>query len=259
MHTGNHKFRISAYVAEFIKLAGFSAPAAKLLFALIYLQEQTEEAWPTNLVECHTPRDHFCFVAQLRELGFPRKTKSSRFLRDPVAELAGVSAAFDHLGISENGRYLTWRFAEHFFDAMADMDVYALIDASEIALCQRKFDGALLAQIPLHRRKRMPEFKLIGPNRGFGGPADYVPPKLIPSQVARQLGPSLQKWANETGIEFAVLLVQEGSLPGYTDVVIRLRHKETEWPERRFIKRPTTAVIWTVEPVSKEAVRENAT
>ncbi|MCA1284805.1 hypothetical protein [Salipiger bermudensis] len=179
MTTGNSKFRISAYIAEIIKMSRFSTPAAKLLFALIYLQEQTEEAWPTILIEYHTPQDHFCLVSQLRELGFPAKTKSSRFLRKPVAELSGDSAVFDQLEISSNGRYLTWRFAEGFFDAMANMNVYALIDSSEIALCQRNFDGALLAQIPLHRRKRVPEFRLIGPNRGYGSPIGYVPPKAL--------------------------------------------------------------------------------
>lgn len=96
-------------------------------------------------------------MAQLRELGFPAKTNSSRFLRKPVAELAGVPAVFEQLEISSNGRYLTWRFAGDFFDAMANMDVYALIEASEIALCPRKLDGALLAQIPLQRRKHLPE------------------------------------------------------------------------------------------------------
>ena len=253
MTTGNFKFRISAYVAEIIKMAGFSAPAAKLLFALIYFQEQTEEAWPTNLVERHTPQGHFCFVAQLRELGFPAKTKSSRFLRKPVAELAGVPAAFDQLEISSNGRYLTWRFAEDFFDAMSDMNVYALIEASEIALCQRHFDGVLLAQIPLHRRKRLPEFRLLGPNRGYECSTGYVPPKFTPSQVERRLRPSLQIWSNATGITFAVLLVQEGSRPGYTDILIRMQHADTTWPEGRFIKRPATALFWTVEPLLIEA------
>lgn len=257
MNAGNSKFRISAYVAEIIKMAGFSAPAAKLLFALIYLQEQTEESWPSDVVERHTPQDHFCFVAQLRELGFPAKTKSSRFLRKPVAELAGVPAVFDQLEISSSGRYLTWRFAEDFFDAMADMNVYALIEASEIALCQRNLDGALLAQIPLHRRKRLPEFRLIGPNRGYECPTGYVPPKLTPSQVERQLRPSLQIWANATSISFAVLLVQEGSRPGYTGVVVRMQHRNTIWPEGRFKKRPATAVIWTVEPMSMEAIDDS--
>ena len=181
-------------------------------------------------------------------LGFPAKTNSSRFLRKPVKELGGFSAVFDHIEISENGRYLTWRFANTFFDAMGDMDVYALVEASEIALCRRKLDGALLAQIPLHRRKRLPEFRLIGPNKGYGNPSGYVTPRLIPSQVERQLRPSLQSWANETGMSFAVLLVQEGSLPGYTDVVVRIRHKSTEWPEGRFTKRPAASVIWKVNP-----------
>lgn len=257
MHLGNHKFRVTAFVAEFIKLAGFSPPAAKLLFALIYLQEQTDEAWPTRPVERDFPEDHFVFVAQLRELGFPAKTNSSRFLRKPVAELVGFSAVFDHLEISKNGRYLTWRFTNDFFDAMGDMDVYALVEASEIALCRRKLDGALLAQIPLHRRKRLPEFRLIGPNKGYEVPSGYVLPKLAPSQVERQLRPSLQSWANETGMSFAVLLVQEGSLPGYTDVVVRIQHRKTEWPAGRFTKRPAASVIWKVNPC-KVAVRDSA-
>jgi hypothetical protein len=242
------KFRISDNVAEFIKLSKFSAQTAKLLFALIFLQDQTDESWPTILYEDDKPQDHFVFVDELRELGFPTKTGSSRFLRKPVSELVSISAVFEHLQISENGRFLSWRFSENFFDAMADMDVYALIDASEIALCQRKYDGALLAQIPLHRKKRIPEFRLIGPNKGFEGKAGFVLPKLIPSQVERQLRPSLQNWANTVGTSFAVLLFQEGSRPGYTDVVVRMRHKSTQWPEDRFTKRPASALIWTVSP-----------
>ena len=248
MHYTHTKFRISAHVAEFIKLSNFSAQTAKLLFALIFLQDQTDESWPTILFEDDKPQDHFVLVAELRDLGFPTKTGSSRFLRKPVSELAGISAVFEHLQISENGRFLSWRFSENFFDVMADMDVYALIDASEIALCQRKYDGALLAQIPLHRKKRIPEFRLIGPNKGFEGKAGFLLPKLIPSQVERQLRRSLQIWANTAGISFAVLLVQEGSHPGYTDVVIRMRHKATQWPKDRFSKRPASALIWTVSP-----------
>lgn len=254
MQSPHQKFRINAYVAEFIKMAGFSAPTAKLLFALIFLQEQTEEAWPTILVERHVPQDHFAFVAQLRELGFPAMTGSSRFLRKPVADLAGLSDVFDQLEISSNGRFLTWRFSENFFDVMAEMDVYALIDASEIALCQRKYDGALLAQIPLNRKKRIPEFRLLGPNKGYERQAGYVLPKMIPCQIERQLRPSLQTWANATGIYFAVLLVQEGSRPGYTDVVIRMQHKATQWPKDRFTRRPASALVWTVSPEGKAPI-----
>jgi hypothetical protein len=156
MYSGNNKFRISAAVAEFIRQMEFSASTAKLLFALIYLQEQTDYAWPTHLVDDHTRQSYFSFVNELREFGFPRNTKSSRFLRKPVADLNDVSMVFDHLELSKNGRYLTWRFSDWFFDIMADMDIYALIDASEIALCRRNLDGALLAQIALHRRKRTP-------------------------------------------------------------------------------------------------------
>lgn len=248
MHYIHTKFRISDNVAEFIKLSKFSAQTAKLLFALIFLQDQTDESWPTILYEDEKPQDHFVFVAELRELGFPTKTGSSRFLRKPVSELASISAVFENLQISENGRFLSWRFAENFFDVMTDMDVYGLIDASEIAMCQRKYDGALLAQIPLHRKKRIPEFRLIGPREDNEWRADYALPKLVPSHVERQLRPSLQNWANATGISFAVLLVQEGSLPGYTDVVIRMRHKATQWPKDRFTKRPASALLWTVSP-----------
>lgn len=251
MHYNHTKFRISAYVAEFIKLSTFSAQTAKLLFSLIFLQDQTEESWPTLLLEDDLPQDHFVFVAELRELGFPAKTGSSRFLRKPVAELAGIKVVFDHLEISENGRFLTWRFSESFFYIMADMDVYALIDASEIAMCQRMYDGALLAQIPLHRKKRIPEFRLIGPNKGYECQAGYVPPKLIPSQVNRQLRPSLQNWANATRISFAVLLVQEGTRPGYTDVVVRMHHKASQWTKDRFTKRAASSLIWTVCPEVK--------
>lgn len=258
MHNTNHKFRITANVAEFIKIANFSAPTAKLLFSLIYFQEQTDEAWPTGLVDRTSPEDHFVFVAQLRELGFPTRTKTSRFLREPVAELGAVSGLFDHLNIARNGRYLTWRFADDFFEAMADMDVYALIEASEIALCRRRPDGALLAQIPLHRRKRMPEFRLIGPNKGYLAPLGYTPPKLTLHQVDRQLRPSLQNWANETGMSFAVLLVQEGSRPGYTDVVVRIQHQDTKWRNGRFTKRPPNAVIWTIDPEPKTASKGSA-
>lgn len=258
MHYTHTKFRISAHVAEFIKLSNFSAQTAKLLFALIFLQDQTDESWPTILFEDDKPQDHFVFVAELRELGFPTKTGSSRFLRKPVSELASISAVFEHLQISENGRFLSWHFSENFFHVMADMEVYGLIDASEIALCQRKFDGALLAQIPLHRRKRTPEFRLIGPNKGYECNPDYELPKLIPSQVERQLRPSLQNWANATGISFAVLIVQDGSVPGYTDVVIRMRHRQTEWPEGRFTKRPVSARIWTVSPVQKAQAIDSA-
>jgi hypothetical protein len=134
---------------------------------------------------------------------------------------------------------------------MADMEVYGLIDASEIALCQGKFGAALLAQIPLHRKKRLPEFRLIGPNKGYEALPNYVLPKLAPSQLQRQLRPQLQKWADATGISFAVLLVQESAQPSYTDVVIRMRHKSTKWPEGRFTKRSVAARIWIVSPKAK--------
>lgn len=251
MHYIHTKFRISTKVAEFIKLSNFSAQTAKLLCALIFLQDQTEESWPTLQFEEDQPQDHFVLVKELRELGFTKDKGSSRFLRKPVSELAEMSTVFENLQISENGRSLSWRFSGNFFDVMADMDVYGLIDVSEIALCQGKLGGALLAQIPLHRKKHIPEFRLIGPNKGYELPPGYMLPKLVPSRVERQLRPSLQNWANVTGISFAVLLVQEGSRPGYTDVVIRMRHKDTQWPKDRFTKRPASALLWTVSPEIK--------
>jgi hypothetical protein len=250
MHYNHTKFRISAYVAEFIKMAGFSAATAKLFLALIFLQDQTEEGWPMFEGD-EGSQDHFVLVAELRELGFPSKTRSSRFLRRPVADLVAIPGIFDHLAIAPNGRYLKWRFSENFFDVMADMDVYGLIDASEIALCHGKFGGALLAQITLHRKKRRPEFRLLGPHKGCNTQSDHMLPNLVPSQIQRHLRPQLQKWADETKITFAVLLVQEGSRPGYTDVVIRMRHKDTEWPEGRFLQRAISTRIWTVSPKSK--------
>ena len=254
MHSTHQKFRISAYVAEFIKRSKFSPQAAKLLFAIIFLQDQTDESWPTITYKAEMRTDHFVFVAQLRELGFPAKTKSSRFLRKPASTLSAISQIFDHLEISKNGRFLTWRFSETFFAAMSNMDVYGLIDASEISLCQRKFDGALLAQITLHRKKRIPEFSLIAPNKGFERYEDRAPLPLIPSQIERQLRPSLQNWANITGVSFAVLLVQGGSRPGYTDVVVRMKHKDTQWPNGRFEKRPPASLMWTINPDTSEAL-----
>ncbi|WP_152912521.1 hypothetical protein [Candidatus Rhodobacter oscarellae] len=257
MHYNHTKFRISAYVAEFIKMAGFSAVTAKLFLALIFLQDQTEEGWPMFEGD-EGSQDHFVLVAELRELGFPSKTRSSRFLRKPVAELVTIPGIFDHLEIAPNGRYLTWRFSANFFDVMADMEVYGLIDASEIALCQGKFGGSLLAQIPLHRKKRMSEFRLIGPSKGYKAQPGCVLPNLAPSQIERQLRPLLQSWADATGLSFAVLFVQEGALPGYTDVVIRMRHKETHWPEGRFTKRSVATRIWTVTPTRKAPVDDSA-
>ena len=141
---------------------------------------------------------------------------------------------------------------------MADMDVYGLIDASEIALCHGKFGGALLAQIPLHRKKRRPQFRLLGPHKGYDAQPDHMLPNLVPSQIQRHLRPQLQKWADETKITFAVLLVQEGSRPGYTDVVIRMRHNDTEWSEVRFLKRAISTRIWTVSPAMKSPTDEAA-
>lgn len=252
MDIENEKFRISAYTAETIKMMQLPAASAKLLFALIYLQEKTVEAWPTMNLETTKPQNHFVFVNQLRKLGFPAKTGSSRFLRKPVLELTSLGWLFDHLEISENGRFLSWRVSNAFVRMMSAMDVYALLDASEIAMVERKYDGELLAQISLHRKKRIPEFKLIGPNNGFeynvDNPSDILPRKLNPSQLKRQLSPALQKWADATGTSFAVLLVQEGSQPGYTDVVIRMKHRSTKWPPGRFLRRDATSLLWTLVP-----------
>ena len=257
MHYNHTKFRISARLAEFIKIAGFSAATAKLFFALIFLQDQTEEGWPV-IDEEAKPQDHFVSVAQLREMGFPSDTRSSRFLRKPVTELAAIPGFFDHLEIAPTGRYLTWRVSENFFDLMADMDVYGLIDVSEIQLCKGKYGGALLAQIPLHRKKRLPQFRLVGPNIGHGPQPSCLLPNLVPSQIQRQLRPLLQTWADTVNITFAVLLLQEGSRPGYTDVVIRMRHKDTEWPEGRFMRRAASTRIWTVSPTAKARAKDNA-
>lgn len=248
MQSLHQKFRINAYVAEFIKMAGFSAQTAKLFFALIFLQDQTNESWPTIFVDDQKPTDHFVFVSQLRDLCFPAKTGSSRFLRKPVVELSAVPGIFDNLEISKNGRFLTWKFSENFFEIMAEMEIYALIDASEIGLCQRKFDGALLAQIALNRKKRLPEFSLIAPNKGYESKADMMKLPIIPGEIKRLLRPSLKIWANAMGISFAVLLVQGGARPGYTDVVIRMQHKSTQWPKGRFTKRAASSLIWTVCP-----------
>ncbi len=253
MNSTHQKFRISACAAEFIKASGFSAPTAKLLFALIFLQDQTEESWPTSLEWDQELQRHFVFVSQLREICFPAKTGSSRFLRKPTKELAAVPGLFDHLDIASNGRSLSWQFSENFFEVMAAMDAYALIDASEISLCHRKFDGSLLAQIALHRKKRIPEFSLIAPSKGYSSSMASMQLPFVPSQVKRQLRPSLQSWANDTGFSFAVLFIQGGGQPGFTDVVIRIRHKATEWPKGRFSKRPPGSLAWSVVPESVNA------
>lgn len=256
MQSPHQKFRISAYVAEFIKTSQFSAQTAKLFFALIFLQDQTDESWPTILVEGQEQMEHFVFVSQLRELCFSARTGSSRFLRKPVAELTAVSGVFDHLEISDNGRFLTWKFSENFFDIMADMDIYALIDESEIGLCQRKYDGALLAQIALHRKKRLPEFSLIAPNKGYESKANTMKRPLIPGEIKRLLRPSLQSWANETRTSFVVLFIQGGVRPGYTDVVIRMKHQNTKWPNGRYMKQPPASLLWTVEPEPQEILAD---
>ncbi|MGR3607632.1 MAG: hypothetical protein ACU0BN_02025 [Sulfitobacter sp.] len=253
MQSPGQKFRISAYVAELIKMHRFSAPTAKLLYSLIYLQDQAEESWPTILFEGDKPMEHFVFVRQLRELCFPANTGSSRFLRKPVGELAELPFLFDALDISENGRFLTWRFSELFFRIMSDMDIYALIDVTEIGRCHRKFDGALLAQIALHRKKRLPEFRLIGPNQGFESAVLGSKPALVPGQVKRQLNTSLQGWSNATGVTFSVMLVHEGARPGYTDVIVRMRHKNTKWPEGRFMKQPPGSLRWIIGPAVPDA------
>lgn len=253
LHYTHTKFRISAYVAEFIKLTGISAAAAKLLFALIFLQDQADEGWP-GINEDQEPQGHFVLVTELRGLGFPAKTRSSRFLRKPVEELTAATGVFNHLTIVQNGRYLTWRFAKNFFYAMADMNTYGLIDVSEIKLCRGRFGGALLAQIPLNRRKRVPEFRLIGPNKGFECKDGLAPPNLVPSQIERQLRPSLQSWANATGMTFAVLLVQEGECPGFSELLIRIKHKDTKWPKGRFTQRSPSTQVWEVRPEATEFV-----
>lgn len=255
LHYAHTKFRISAYVAEYIKLVGFSAASVKLLLSLIFLQDQTEEGWP-SFDNYKQPQNHFAFVAQIREMGFPYNTRSSRFLRKPVDELANLPEIFDLLEIAPNGRYLTWRFSSNFFYAMANMDAYGLIDVREIALCKGKFGGALLTQIPLNRKKRRPEFRLIGANKGYESNDDAQPIYLTPSKIERQLRPSLQSWADATEMSFGVLLLQEGVKPGYTEIVIRIKHKATEWPQGRFTQRPVSARIWTVCPKANALVED---
>ncbi|MGR3608711.1 MAG: hypothetical protein ACU0BN_07615 [Sulfitobacter sp.] len=253
MQSPGEKFRISAYVAEIIKTHRFSAPTSKLLYALIFLQDQASESWPTILYEGDKPQEHFVFVNELRRLCFSAKTGSSRFLRQPVAELEELPFLFDRLEIAGNGRFLIWRFTEWFFRIMSDMNIYALIDATEIGRCRRKFDGALLAQIALHRKKRMPEFRLIGPNHGFESDELGPKPALVPAQIKRQLNGSLQEWSNATGTTFSVMLVHEGARPGYSDVIVRMRHKDTKWPKGRFIKQPPGALQWMIQPAVQAA------
>jgi hypothetical protein len=242
------KFRISKFAAEIIKMKQFTPQAAKLLFALIFLQDQTHDSWPNKIDLNHKLEAHFVFAQQLRELCFQGRTGSSRFLRRPTAELSNVIGIFDHIQISDNGRYLKWKFSENFFDIMSDMEIYGLIDANEISLCQRKFDGALLAQIALNRKKRLPEFSLIAPNRDYERTSKAKIKTFLPNEMKRQLYPSLQNWANNMAITFAVLFTQDGENPGYTNVLIRMKHETTHWAVGRFTKRPPSAILWTVEP-----------
>ncbi|WP_156477525.1 hypothetical protein [Falsihalocynthiibacter arcticus] len=81
LQSTHQKFRISAYAAEFIKMSRFSAQTARLFYALIFLQDQTDESWPSISIKSHKPESHFVFVGELRDLCFPARTGSSRFLR----------------------------------------------------------------------------------------------------------------------------------------------------------------------------------
>ena len=111
----------------------------------------------------------------------------------------------------------------------------------------------MLAQIALHRKKRLPEFSLIAPNKGYTTGVATAPLAHIPSQIRRQLRPLLQRWADASNTSFAVLHVQGGARPAFTDVIIRMKHKNTKWPEGRFLKRPPASEIWTVTAETHDA------
>lgn len=242
------KFRICEAFAEFIKTTDLSASASKLFFTLIFLQDQKEESWPSVLHSEVASKKQFVLVKDLREIGFPRNTRSSRFLRKPVAELNALQGVFQELKIAESGRHLTWKFTYQFFELMTWMDKYGLLDIDEVQLCRRKLDGVLLAQFVLNRKKRLPQFSLIALKEGYRTSAKLTVQKIIPCEVKRQIAPILNYWTNAHGITFVVLFVQDGEQPGYTDVVVRMRHKKTKWPEGRITKRPPGAMLWLVEP-----------
>ncbi|MCA0940867.1 hypothetical protein LCM28_13390 [Salipiger pacificus] len=243
-------FRISSLVADAIDIWSFKPNTAKLLFALIYLQDRAPESWPLHEDGYVEMTEHFVSVQQLRELCFTSKTRSSRFLRTPVDDLKGAFEFFEKLEISENGRYLTWKFHKSFFRKMRDPEKYGLIDCKEISTCKRRFDGALLAKISVHRKMNRPEFRLEVPFELFEG---YVSPGILTyplGKVKRKLQPSLQSWADFFNMSFAVIFSQEGSAPGYTHITVRIQHSNTKWPQMRFTQNSPSSTIWLVTPAT---------
>ena len=253
----NGKFRISAWMAETIKVAALSVPAAKLLLFLIYFQDLEEDSWPEHLVDEVTLKQHFAFPSQFRNLGLATKSGSARFLRKPVEELKALGMLFANLEIAPCGKYLNWQFSEAAKDVMSAMDRYALLEAADVQHCSSRYDPVLLTQITLHRNMRMPQFSLIQLDPRFV--TDVRSSTLSAFKagyMTRILKPSLQKWADLNKHTYAVSYKQNGVSPGYTDVVVRIRHTDTRWPEGRFLKFDPRSHVYLIEPsASKNPVK----
>jgi hypothetical protein len=259
MAQDNGKFRISLAMAEYLKLSPLPAPAKKLLLALIYLQEIEEEAWPKVLLDETGKPDvfkgeqfdlHYIPVSHLHFLGFAPRSKSSRFLTKPIADLQKLSGFFDDLSLKpgKNG-HLSWKFGIFPAALMTDMDTYGLMESEDIAHCSGDFDVALLTQITLRHKMRFPISYFFTLDPKAGGLIEAVDfPVLDRRPLVAKLSRALQKWAALKNCRLVAELGQNGSVPGITSVTIRISHSDTEWNKQQLSKFHPRSIVIDVSP-----------
>ncbi len=244
----NGKFRMSASFIENLVEASLSAQAQKLLLALVYLHDIDEQGWCSLDWEEGLDQPKFMPLAAFRKLGCAPRSNDARFFRTAAAELASATPFFDDLTVSPCGRNLFWTAGLEAVHLMSQMDRYALMEATDIGHCTGVLDAKLLCMIMLHRKMERPEFRIPIAALGLGND----------SKVKAHVTRSFQKWGNLKRIHFVVGLEQRGSRPGVTDLLVRMRHAETRWPEGRITKRDPRTRLFEIPVVKADAVSSPA-
>lgn len=244
MVADNGKFRISRWMAAYLKYGDFGLREKKFLLATIYFQHLLGD-WPTSDWQEEAAQTHWIPIADYRALGCAPRANDTRFFQAATGFWLGQGHLFEHLKLCTDQSMISWQFSEDAFHLMSLMDEYALLTAQTMRQLRTSMDLDIWVQTALRHRMQRPEFTMFDTWRDpFANEPCKGPTYFKLKNNRRRLEASLQRFADLLGYSFRVGYRQGGAEPGFTEAIIRIRHARTRWPEGRLKQfPPRTQVI----------------
>lgn len=248
MVADNGRFRISSWMAAYLKYGGFGLREKKFLLSTIYFQHLLGD-WPTYDWDEEAEKTHWMPLDEYRAFGCAPCANDTRFFQAATGFWLGHGELFDHLELYASPSIISWRFSEEAFHLMSLMDEYALLTAQTMRQFRTSIDLDLWVQVALRHRMQRPEFTMFDPWRDPFGDIEFVVPTFFKlKNNKRALEASLQRFADLLGYSFRVGYRQGGAKPGFTEAIVRIQHSGTKWPARRLEKFPPRTKVTKITP-----------